>query len=325
MKKYILLFIATILSIAIIFTTGSAINAAVEVSGIRLKPSEGENTVVTSGRLQYLNEENIKSNNYMLIDKIYQSDGDKVKKGQAVMSVYEITDITSITESFPDASNYLKLVSGTEIGDDIANEIKKYAKESIVRSPSDGIITSISYKENYFAVKGSIIFRISDNNTRCVKANINEGYIEKIKTGQSVRIRFPAISNEVYNGTVSVIAKEAKQTGVLTGKETSVEVIIKLDKFDDKLKIGYTAECTIITSVDNDIIMIPYEYIHSDERGDYVFIYKKNRSIKTYVKPGNEYKNGVQITEGLKENDTIIKPENDIADGTNISLVNGDK
>ena len=325
MKKYIFLFTITILLIAAIFTTGNVINAAVEVSGIKLKLSKGENTVVTSGRLQYLNEQNIKSDYYMLIDKIYQSDGDKVKKGQAIMSVYEITDNSSITESFPDASSYLKLLSGTELGHDIAEEIKKYSKEKIIRSPSDGVITSLSYKENFFAVKGSILFRISDNRSRCIKANVNETYIEKIRTKQKVRIKFPAVSNEIYNGTVYDIAKEAKQTGVLTGKETSVEIIIKLDNDNTKLKNGYSAECVIVTSVDNDIIKIPYEYIHSDEKGDYVFKDKRNKSVKTYVKTGNEYKNGVRIIKGLKENDTIIKPNNDISDGTNISLINGEK
>ena len=323
MKKYIILFTVTALVITAILAAGSTTNAAVKAELYTVISSDGENIVNAAGRLQYADSRNVKSDNYMLIGSLYVADGDTVKKDDPVMTVYTIPDSEKLTRTFPELSEYVKLITKAELTDDIIEEIKKYTVEKIMRAPADGIVNSINYTENSIAEKGSILFRVSDKKARCIKANINENSIESIKKDQPVSIRFSAISGRRFKGTVYSISNEAKQTGVLTGKETAVEITIKLEGEDKRLKIGYTAECEIQTSVDRDIIIIPYEYIHSDESGDYVFILKKDRSVKRYVKTGKEYKNGVSIKSGLKVNDIIIRPDDDIAEGQKILSQNG--
>ncbi len=324
MKKYILLFTITLVTLIILLTASAEINAAVAVKLYNIHLSDGENTVTVSGRLQYLNEQSVRSENYTLVGKVHSSDGDYVKKGDAIMTVYELLDTKELTNTFPEAKDYLKLISKTELSEEIADEIKKYTVEKIIRSPSDGILTSLSYNENSFAAKGNVLFKISDKKTKCLIVNVSEAYIEGIKTGQKASIIFSAVNGKKYSGSVYKISDEAKQTGLLTGKETSVEVLIKIDNPDKRLKIGYTAECVIKTSVDKNIIIIPYEYIHSDEKGDYVYLKNKNRAVKTYIKTGSEYKKGIRIINGLKCGDQIILPDDDISDGQRITEVNGE-
>ena len=103
-----------------------------------------------------------------------------------------------------------------------------------------------------------------------------------------------------------------------------MEVTVKLNNPDDSLRIGYTAECIVTTSVDKDQLIVPYEYIRSDDKGDYVFTAVGKQAVKKYIKTEAEYKKGVAVTSGLKENDKIIKNVNEITDGQKIYLSSGE-
>lgn len=324
MKKYIILYLVTIIAITAIFTIGSVTNAAAEAEIFVLKPQSVENTVSASGRLQYLTNHTVSADNYCLIDKIYVSDGDKVKKGDRLMSVYEIPKTDKIQYSFGDADSLISLISKTALTDELIEKIKEYAVLKTISAPNNGTVSSVAYKENEIVNKNSSLLKISDPDALCVVVNVNESNIGKIKKKQKVKIKFTAVEDKTYQGTVSKIAKEAKQTTGLTSKETSVEVTVKLNNPDDSLRIGYTAECIVTTSVDKDQLIVPYEYIRSDDKGDYVFTAVGKQAVKKYIRTGTEYKKGVAVTSGLKENDKIIKNVNEITDGQKIYLSSGE-
>ncbi len=325
MKKYIILYAAAVVTVLAILTSGTITNAAVESDYCQVKKADEESTITASGKLQYIKEEKITSDSYWLIDKILVSDGDRVKKGDPLLSVYEVKNTDHINYSFPESENIMNLISKNTVSQEIKDEIQKYALYKTIEASTDGIISSVSYKDNTIINRNSLIMKISDTKDMCIKINVNETCIEQIKKDQKVNIRFAAVENKIYKGKVIGIAGEAKQTGTLTGKETTVEVTIKMDRNDPDLRIGYTAECTVITSLDKNILVLPYEYIYSDEKGDYVFLFNHNAAKKIYIRTGKEYKDGIQITSGVKENDKILKPSGMIEDGKKISLKSGEK
>lgn len=323
MKKYFILISITLLMICGIMISGSIVGAAVEAKVFVVKKTSCENIVTASGKLQYHSEVKISNKKYCMTDHIFVSDGDKVKKGDPLLTVYEVENISDITALFPDAEKYIQYLSNGEIGEDIVREIKNYASRRTICSPSEGIVTGIAYSKNCFVNKNNAIMKIANTKDICVKANVSETNIEKIKEGQHVRIRFAAISGKQFHGTVDSIAGQAKQSGNLTGKDTVVEVTIKPEKLNDGIRIGYSAECEIITSVEENVLMLPYEYVLSDERGEYVFVSRNNRAKKVYVKTGKEYRNGIEIISGLKEKDLIISSAEDMSDGQKLYINNG--
>ncbi len=324
MKKYIILFLSTILCIVGIFTFGRITADASEVSVYTVKLSNADNTVTASGRLEYNTENNIMSDNYFIINKIYVNGGDNIKKGDPLMTVLEPVSSDMIPYSYSDIDTLISLLSKTDISEEILNEVKKYCTERTICAKSDGVVSEIAHSENEIVSKNTLLMKLSDSGALVVPVNINEAYIEKIKTGQKATIKFTALPNKSFSGKVSSISKEAKQTTGLTSKETSVEVKIKLDKTDKDLRIGYTAECTITTSTDKNKIILPYEYVRSDEKGDYVFIARGNQAIKKYIKTGTEYKKGTEVKSGIKVGDKIIKDLNDINDGERIIISAGE-
>ena len=139
-----------------------------------------------------------------------------------------------------------------------------------------------------------------------------------------VRISFTAVEDKKYSGSVTDIAKEAKQTTGLVGKETSVGVTATRDESDDRLKPGYSAECIIIISLDKDRLILPYEYLNQDSSGEYVFIVKHGRARKQYIKTGEDYSSGAEILEGLIPGDKIITDKKELSDDDRIVIDNED-
>ncbi len=324
MKKYIILFLSTILCITGIFTFGRMTADAFEVSVYIVKLSSADNTVTASGKLAYNTENNIMSDNYFIINKIYVNGGDTVKKGDPLMTVLEPVSSDMIPYSYSETDTLISMLSKTDISEEILSKIKKYCNERTICAKTDGVVSNIAHSENEIVKKNTLLMKISDSDTLVVPVNINEAYIEKIKTGQKATIKFTALPDEKFSGKVLSISKEAKQTTGLTSKETSVEVRIRLDETDKKLRIGYSAECTITTSTDKNKIILPYEYVRSDEKGDYVFIARGNQAVKKYIKTGTEYKKGIEVKSGIEVGDKIIKELSDINDGQRIKISAGE-
>ncbi len=325
MKKYIILFLSTILCITGIFTFGRITADALEVSVYTVRLSNADNTVTASGKLGYNTENAVMSDNYFIINRIYVKGGDMVEKGDPLMTVLEPFNSDTVPYSYSETDTLISMLSKTDITDQIIEKIKQYCTERTICAENSGMVSNVAHNENEIVGKNTLLMKISDTDTLVIPVNINEAYIEKIKKGQKASIRFTALPDKKFSGEVSSISKEAKQTSGLTSKETSVEVKIKLDKTDEKLRIGYSAECTITTSTDKNKIILPYEYVRSDEKGDYVFIARGNQAIKKYIKTGSEYKDGIQVKSGIRVGDRVIKELSDINDGQRIIVSEGGK
>lgn len=301
MKKYIYLFLATLVMICVIVMSGYVMKSSPEsVDIFVLKPQDMDNTVTSSGKLQYKSGKSVKSDGLGIMKEVYVKVGDVIKKGDKLFSYYQ----ADMAEQYADMGNLLGTLS---VKEKILEEAKKYCTVKEIFSDTDGKITSIQYAADDIMQKNTDVIKLSDTGILEVVVNINENYIDRVKTGQTAEITFNAVTDRVYKGKVTKIADEATQTTGLNGKETTVSVTVTLDdKKDDKLRIGYSADCSIITSTDRDILIVPYECIHSDDKGDYVFTAVKNRAKKVYVTIGSEYKDGAEINSGLKSGDKVI-------------------
>ncbi len=324
MKKYILLIVITIVSVSVILIFGSIATAAESVEVYEIKAADQENTVTSSGQLTYDSVSDISAENYCVIDKIFVKTGEQVKAGDPLYTVSEPTDIEKVPYSSSDLDYLISMLNVSDIGDSIVEELRKYCVQRTVNAEKDGVISAISCTENQVVGKGSILMKLSDSTVLVIPVNINETSIEKVKVGQNVNIRFLAVENRKFKGKVARIADEARQSSGISGKETTVEVVVKLEDNDKTLRIGYSAECTIILSKEKNVVILPYEYLRSDEKGEYVFVARGRQALKKYIKTGTEYKKGVKVISGLRSGDKVIKDVKDIRDGDRIIIDTGE-
>lgn len=301
MKKYIYLFLATLVIISMVVMSGHAMMGSPASAEIFvLVPQDVDNTVTSSGKLQYRSGKSVKSEGFGIMKDVYVKSGDVIKKGDRLFSYYQ----ADMAEQYADMGNFLGTLS---VKEQVLDEVKKYCMVKEVISDTDGKVTYIQYGADDIMQKNADVIKLSDTGILEVPVNISENYIDRVQVGQPVQIAFNAVTDKIYTGKVTKISDEAAQTTGLNGKETTVGVTVTLDdKKDDKLRIGYSADCTIVTSTDKNILVVPYECIHSDDKGDYVYTLVKNKANKVYIKTGREYKNGAEILSGLKTGDKII-------------------
>jgi len=314
MKKYIYLILAMIVIIPTIIMSGYALQGSTaNVKTLVLEPQDMDNTVTSSGKLQYRSGKAVKCDGFGIMKEVYVKSGDTIKKGDILFSYYQ----ADMAEQYADMGNILGNLS---VKEKVIEEIKKYCTVKEIVSETEGKITSIQYNADDIMPKNADVIKLANTDILEVTVNINENYISEVQKGQKAEITFNAVANKKYTGKVTKIAEEAVQTTGLNGKETTVAVTVTLDnKKDNELRIGYSADCSIVTSTDKNIIVVPYEYIHSDEKGEYVYTAVKNKAKKIYIKTGNEYKNGAEIILGLQKGDKIIT-NSDVYNGQNITV-----
>lgn len=321
MKKYVILF-SIVMSIITLMTLGSNYldNSIVNVDVIDVKTSSVQNTITCSGIIEYCDSQDVLCKSPAIANEIFVKEGDFTKKGDKLLNLTNIkidkNSISNINSAgIGNIYNTNNIENIQEVYNNIVSDSKKspsnYTKHGDaynMRAPISGMVSSVNVKKNNVITENTAIITIADTNKMQVKLSVNESQISEIKVGQKALITGAGFKNSEYTGEVTNISNEAEKIVGPTGKETVVNVIVKLDNVSKDIKPGYTAKCRIIISEDDNVLLTPYESINADNNGkEYVYKYENGKAIKTYIETGNEYQNGFEIISGLENGDKIIE------------------
>ena len=360
MKKYIILAISTIIFISV-FTIAAQIikNDVTYVSIKKFSAVDVENTVVSTGNIEYKVNKKLYSSSIGKVERIYVKNGDYVKKGdlvaeiltgnnssiytgekESVLASQDLSKFENISTediyqqlllgNYDILDDYDKYLSNYNISDNknitqVNNEnkinslIKIYANEN-------GTVTNINYFNNDFISTTKELFTIISQDKFNVKLQISEDKISKIKIGQPVEVCSIALNDTILNGKISNIDDEAKQKTTATGKDTTIEVTVSIKQNNNLLKNGYSAKCSIITDSKNDVYLIPYEFINVNENGEeYIYIYNNGIANIKKINTINEYTKGVEIADNINKNDYIIDCSVHLNDGEFVKIASESK
>lgn len=137
-------------------------------------------------------------------------------------------------------------------------------KDTVVRSPIDGIILTKDVEEGQIISSGissvnggTLIATIADMHQVYVKADVDEVDIGKIRPGMKAFVVADAFPNEQFAGKVIRIAAQAK----VEQNVTSFEVTIQVDNPDGKLKAGMNVSAEILVADKKNVLLVPNEAI----------------------------------------------------------------
>ncbi len=170
---------------------------------------------------------------------------------------------------------------------------------------------------------GTAVVRIDDRSSMIVKLQINEIDTARLEVGQTAEIKIDALPDDTFTGKVSKIAPAqigAASSSTAAPAATSdpvvkYEVEVRLDKADPHLKPGMSAKCTMNVVDLKSVLKIPVAYLGQDDKGFFVLIPsedkkdKKAKPTRRDVTIGVRSSADVEIKSGLKEGETIVKPE----------------
>lgn len=252
--------------------------------------------------------------------------GQHVKKGDALVSVFgqEILAQASrlIIEQAPgwkgeDTLNLRtsKGESGTIIGahrrlrnlgvpEDFIETIKRERRvpdKLTVRSPVDGVIIERNLVQGQAFKAGEVAFRIADHSVMWVNADVPEGDMAAINTGQQVTLTTNAYPGRTFAGAVALVLPH------LVKETRTARVRIELANPDLALLPDMYADVEITTGNGKAVVSVPTSaVIDSGNRQVVIVDLGAGRFEPRDVKLGRRGDGMTEVTTGIAEGDRVV-------------------
>lgn len=200
-------------------------------------------------------------------------------------------------------------------------EIKKrslnYAiSNSDVKSPIDGIVSSVSGAVGQIADPTQVIVRIVSIKKLIAIIGVEIEDIEKIHGGERALISIPNLSsNNEFWGRVIKLNKEIDPSTQL------VHIWISLENPEGILQPGMFAVANIFVKLAHQALVVPLSAVLKDASGKYVFVIEGDKAHKIYVKTGIQGDRAIQILSGVKKGQQVVFLGNyELEDGMQVAV-----
>ena len=269
-------------------------------------------------------------------------EGDAIRKGQLV-AVIDVENITTQRAELETAAELAKDIYerqqrlwdqkiGSEVQflqaknnyDRLQNQLASIdvqtAKKNVY-APISGTVDRVMMRQGETAAPGMPILSILNTNNLDVVADASEDLLTKVKRGQKLKVKVPAVDLE-FMAPVSRIGKTVDPAN------RTFEVEIKVPgKYLRQLKANLLAEVEVLDFSEDEIIAVSQDQIQQQIDGRrFVFLAvddaeKGAVAKRTYVETGASFDNRAVIESGLSVGDRIITAGGrGLTDGQKISL-----
>lgn len=250
------------------------------------------NSVTATGTVEPVTKVEVGTQVSGIIDKLYADYNDIVKAGQVIAEMDKVNLQAELVSSHAQLSaakteyeyrekeyNRIKTLHEKELVSDSEydssyyqyetaknaynqaqasfTKVKRNLSYATITSPIDGVVISRAVEEGQTVAAGfetPTLFTIAkDLADMQVIADVDEADIGQVKEGQNVAFTVDAYPDDVFNGTVQQVRLEATTTSSVV----TYEVVITAPNPDLKLKPGLTANVTINTLEEKDVLAVP--------------------------------------------------------------------
>ncbi|MFY0605287.1 MAG: efflux RND transporter periplasmic adaptor subunit [Cyclobacteriaceae bacterium] len=296
---------------------------AVLVTAINVKPSKFEHQIEARGTVASRKNILISAETAGRIEKIHIAQGDKVKKGQRLVS----TDAAVLRSNIATTKTQLELATtlfkkqsnlwDQNIGSEVQFLEAKNRKETLenqlvtlnaqlrmaeVTAPFDGVVDNVAVKVGEMTAPGMPLVRIVNTDDTYISADISENYLGKFSKGQEVSVYFPS-QDQKLTSKISAIGS------VLKSENRTFEIEVKLPSTDFEIKPNQIVVLELVDYQNDKALVVPTKLVQRDSKGSYVYELVSDgpdiKANKVYVEPGVSYDLKTEIKTGLKEGQVI--------------------
>ena len=261
------------------------------------------------------------------ITRILVEEGDRVKKGQVLARMnaaplqnqlselktrYELANTLFlkqkklwIDKNIGSEIQYLEAKSNKEALDRSMAALRSQIALTVVKTPIDGIVDQINYKQGAVASPQMPFAQIVNLSNLYINAELSEAYLPKVKTGDSVKVSFHALG----------IAKELpiyRIGNVINPQNRSFEIQLKMKNNDGSIKPNALASMKVRDFYQEKAIVLPSNVVQQDIDGSYVYVAKQVnnqqwKANKVYVETAmTNDDNETLIVGGLSPGDKVV-------------------
>lgn len=188
-----------------------------------------------------------------------------------------------------------------------------------IKAPIDGVVMRRSVEPGTFVQPGTALFKVGTPAQLEVRADILESDAVKLAVGQKAVISGDVLGDKTLPGEVTAVAPEAvAKVSSLGVEQRRMPVKVRLQD-NGILKPGFNVDVRIITGEKASTLSVPEESLFSDQGREAVFVVEGGKAVKRRVHTGLRNKESVEITDGLKAGEKVIRePDNSLVDGTKV-------
>lgn len=263
-------------------TLASGASAMASVNGVQC---------MEAGTIAYATEQAIYSAQSGQVLTLSIQEGEGVTAGQTILTLKN----DSLTNAVTNASLQVRSAQTS------LSQLMDQRADYTVTAPVDGTILSRTVKQGDLASAGNPMAVLAQPDALCVHASIDEQYIDRVGTGQSVSITFTTDTGEQRTYTGSV--RRVEDTGVTSGGVTDYTVEIALDNTDG-LRDGMNVSVSILTEGKENCLRVPVKAVDRDT----VQVLRNGKTETVTVETGLWGSDYVEILSGITEEDTIVLP-----------------
>jgi RND family efflux transporter MFP subunit len=316
-------------------------NKAVNIETAQVKKIDGSQSIAYSGTIEETESVALGFSVIGTVSKVYVSEGDHVKKGQLLAEVNSETIANSYEmaeASFKQAQDaynrlepmykngnlpeikFVEVQTGLQQAKSAAAIAKKNLNDCKLYSTIDGYIGQRTLDPGMNVIPGVSSITVVKIEKVYANVSVPENEIASIKKGQKGTITISALNGQSFTGTV-------EEVGVMADPLAhSYKIKIIIPNEDKQIKPGMICSVTIATEVKAKGVIVPNQAVFVDEDGkNYVYTVNAStkQAAKKYVKTGLLLNNGIEITEGLNENEIVaVTGQQKLLDNTLVKIIN---
>lgn len=191
--------------------------------------------------------------------------------------------------------------------------LKTQLDKAYVRAPFDGTIETVQVRLGELVQPGAPMFQFVGESDLFIEADISESYVGVLGKGDSVRVSFPSIGQEIKTRVSSV-------GSIINPNNRTFKVEVFMPRMD-LVKPNMLAVMKIKDYENPEAVVVPSKLVLSDNRGDYIFIVEEGKAQKTYVKRGKTFQQNAEILEGLTGDEQLVdKGFREVGDNFNVNI-----
>jgi HlyD family secretion protein len=169
-----------------------------------------------------------------------------------------------------------------------------------IKSAFSGQLFDVLVKEGTLISPQIPLAIIGQKNAFLIELEVDENDMVRVKLDQSILVTMDSYKNQVFE------AKVDKIYPIMDERSRTFKIEAHFVNVPEKLYPNLSVEANIVIQTKKNAITIPKNYLLKD---DFVLV---NKTEKRKVKVGLSDYQKVEILEGLKPNETIYKPQNEL-------------
>jgi HlyD family secretion protein len=182
----------------------------------------------------------------------------------------------------------------------------------IIRAEMDGVILNLEHQPGDLIKAGEKFLTLGHPACLQIRVGVSEADAARVEPGQNVNITAAALPENVYTGTVIEVAGLARTKDGNANQQVEVPVRISVDDDSNPLKPGYSVDLEIITVIEKNRLVIPYDALLEDNGKNNVWLFDNGIARLQPITTGLEGELYLEVLEGLNNGDILIinPPEN---------------